>query len=234
MPAGLKLQRTTVAGRLGVCLVLLVGCQKVADGPAAPSSDLATVGPPAPTGASDAAVGGSLHPVAINRPAGPPRIRLAGVDPAGQSASVACSTCHSIREARLTTKTTEAFKEFHVGLTVRHGGLACYACHNPGDADTLRLADGAAVDYRDVMQLCAQCHGPQATAYEHGAHGGMNGFWDRRRGPQTKNNCIDCHPPHAPAFPRMVVTFKPRDRFQEVPGHLPSEDAHAHGSGHDE
>ncbi|MFT7633353.1 MAG: formate-dependent nitrite reductase cytochrome c552 subunit, partial [Mariniblastus sp.] len=79
--------------------------------------------------------------------------------------------------------------------------------------------DGTKVEFTDVMTLCAQCHGPQMTDYEHGAHGGMNGHWDLNRGPQTKNNCVDCHQPHAPKFPKMQPTFKPRDRFLKQEGH---------------
>lgn len=94
-----------------------------------------------------------------------------------------------------------------------HGKIACYACHNPSDADGLRLADGTSVSYEDVMTLCSQCHSKQAESFAHGAHGGMNGHWDLTRGPQMKNNCIDCHDPHAPSYPKMVVGFKPKDRF---------------------
>jgi hypothetical protein len=98
-----------------------------------------------------------------------------------------------------------------------HGELACYACHNTNDADMLQLADSTAVEYSDVMTLCAQCHGTQARDYKHGAHGGMIGYWDLSRGPRTRNNCIDCHDPHVPEFPTMQPTFKPRDRFLEPP-----------------
>src|SRR5690606_31590542 len=35
--------------------------------------------------------------VLIRKPSGPPQIELAGSDPQGRSASVACSTCHSVR-----------------------------------------------------------------------------------------------------------------------------------------
>ncbi|QDU89798.1 Doubled CXXCH motif (Paired_CXXCH_1) [Pirellulimonas nuda] len=165
--------------------------------------------PPAP--ASVAA-----YQVNIRRPSGPPLIELAGADPQGRAASVACSTCHSVRKPNLENKTAASLDEFHQGLTVNHGALACYACHSPDNADTLRLADGTTVEYVDVMTLCSQCHSKQAESFAHGAHGGMNGFWDLSRGPQTKNNCIDCHDPHAPKYPKMVVDFKPHDRFLDA------------------
>jgi hypothetical protein len=87
------------------------------------------------------------------------------------------------------------------------------SCHHPGNYNTLRLADGRSLAYDFVQTLCAQCHAPQATDYEHGAHGGMNGHWDLTRGPRQRKGCIDCHDPHAPAFPSMAPTFKPHDRF---------------------
>jgi formate-dependent nitrite reductase cytochrome c552 subunit len=159
------------------------------------------------------------YPVVIRRPSGPPRIELAGADPQGRSASVACSTCHSIREPNLNNVSAASLDEFHQGMTFNHGTIACYACHNPSDADMLRLADGTPVQHEDVMTLCSQCHSSQATAFAHGAHGGMTGFWDLSRGPQLKNNCIDCHDPHAPNFPKMIVGFKPKDRFNTPADH---------------
>jgi formate-dependent nitrite reductase cytochrome c552 subunit len=103
--------------------------------------------------------------------------------------------------------------QFHQGMPLVHGNLACYACHNPNDNDTLRLADETVVEYAEVMALCAQCHGSQAKNYARGFHGGMTGFWDLNRGGRVRNNCIDCHDPHVPEFPKMQPTFKPRDRF---------------------
>ncbi len=163
-----------------------------------------------------------VHAVIVHKPAGPPTVRLASVDPQQRLAEVACSTCHSVRPPNLENRLSTALDEFHQGLEFSHGELACYACHNPSNADTLRLADGSAVEYAEVLTLCTQCHSKQAESFAHGAHGGMNGFWDLSRGPQSKNNCIDCHDPHAPTYPQMTVTFKPKDRFNSA------EDSHAH------
>ncbi|WP_153555538.1 hypothetical protein [Roseimaritima sediminicola] len=164
-----------------------------------------------------------LFSVLIRKPDGPPRVKLAGRDPQGRSPEAACSTCHSIRDPNFGNTTPATLDEFHQGLSVAHGNLACYACHNPQDADTLRLADGTAVAYQDVMTMCSQCHSQQAESFAHGAHGGMTGHWDLRRGPQMKINCIDCHDPHSPVYPKMVVGFKPKDRFN-----VPADDHHDH------
>lgn len=153
----------------------------------------------------------------IRRPSGPPTIELQQTDPQGRTGEVSCSTCHSVRESDFTNRTPADLDLFHQNMSFSHGKLSCYACHNPGDADTLRLADTTVVTYPDVMTLCGQCHGTQARDYAHGAHGGMNGYWDLSRGPRSRNNCIDCHDPHVPKFPSMKPTFKPRDRFLDPP-----------------
>lgn len=163
------------------------------------------------------------YAVIIRKPSGPPRIMLAGNDPQGRTGSVACSTCHAVRQANLENKSPATLDEFHRGMAFNHGSITCYACHNPNEMDALRLADGSSLAFENVLTLCAQCHSKQAESFAHGAHGGMNGHWDLSRGPQMKNNCIDCHDPHAPQYPMMIVEFKPKDRFNE-----PSNAEHQH------
>jgi hypothetical protein len=201
------------------------GATKVAD---THLGDLTTsVGDSKPTDVGNPA----LFDIHVRQPEGPPRIELAGQDPQGRMASVACSTCHSVRKPNLDNKTASALDEFHQGMTMVHGNLACYACHHPDHPDALRLADGSVLAFTDVLTLCSQCHSKQAESFAHGAHGGMNGHWDLSRGPQFKNNCVDCHDPHAPSYPKMIVGFKPKDRFNNPidPEHAPAGvDSHDH------
>jgi hypothetical protein len=157
--------------------------------------------------------------VTIRKPAGPPRVELGphgalgGHDLTGKPVTVACSTCHAARPPNIASRGSADLDEFHQNLTFAHGQVTCLSCHNPRNYDTLHLADGSSVEYSEVMTLCAQCHGPKTRDYQHGAHGGMSGYWDLSRGPRTRNSCVDCHAPHAPRFPAMKPTFKPRDRF---------------------
>lgn len=88
----------------------------------------------------------------VRRPEGQPRIELAGVDPQGRQANVACSTCHSVRKRNLENKTA-LLDEFHQGLTMVHGNLACYACHHPDNPDALRLVDGSVLAFTDVLTI---------------------------------------------------------------------------------
>jgi len=183
-------------------------------------------GPAAPVGSS-----AKKFPVTIRKPAGPPRVELGIVDAAGQPVTAACSTCHATRPVNVANRSPADLDEFHQNLAFAHGKVSCLSCHNPTDYDTLRLADGRPVEYTEVMTLCAQCHGPQTRDYQHGAHGGSNGYWDLSRGPRTRNNCVDCHDPHAPSFPAMKPTFKPRDRFLDGSEHPNNE--HQKESGHE-
>lgn len=149
----------------------------------------------------------------VRHPDGPPQVFTGLQDLQGNEVSVTCSTCHGGKERVSTSTIDRPLTDFHKDLTVNHGRLTCLSCHNASDYDSLRLADGSRLEFENVMQLCGQCHGSQLRDYQHSVHGGMAGYWDRSRGPRQRLNCIECHDPHAPQFPKMHPTFKPQDRF---------------------
>ena len=141
-----------------------------------------------------------------------PSVDTGLVDYHGASAKVACMTCHTSKTPNPEAGAGGAIpKDFHQGLTYTHGGQTCLSCHNAGDYDTLRLADGRKLAFADAQMLCAQCHGQQTRDYRNGAHGGMNGYWDKSKGERTRNTCTDCHDPHAPAYPNWMPVFAPID-----------------------
>jgi hypothetical protein len=133
----------------------------------------------------------------------------------GEPILASCATCHAEHLKAPYAKTTADLKEFHVGKAFAHGKLVCGACHDLQDRERLHLADGTPLALAEVQQLCGQCHGTQARDYAKGAHGGMNGYWDLRKGPRTRNSCVDCHNPHTPKYPSYAPVQKPRDRFLE-------------------
>jgi hypothetical protein len=126
-------------------------------------------------------------------------------------AGTACTACHGptpeLEDAPVATG-----EAYHTDVTVSHGDLSCAQCHDPDDRSQLHLADDTVVPFLSVMTLCAQCHGTQHRDYLHGAHGGMSGFWDTQRGARLRNNCVDCHAPHDPAYARVLPVFPPADR----------------------
>jgi hypothetical protein len=186
-------------GVAALALGLLLGC--AGEPPAVPSE--------AYTGIS-----GTRHPVTTLFPPNPGTARAEPMLPDGTLSAIPCAQCHETRTAPETPPEARDIEEVHRGMQLDHGGLSCFACHEPTDSyRTLKLADGTPVAYERVMTLCSQCHGPQRADYDHGAHGGMTGYWDLSRGPRVKNACTVCHDPHSPRFPSMRPTFKPRDRF---------------------
>lgn len=154
----------------------------------------------------------TLHNVLIRKPAGPPRIKTGVVNALGEPVSIACVTCHATQPPQATLRSSAELDKFHTGLTYKHGELTCLSCHNKDDYNALRFADGASLGFEEVMKLCAQCHGPQYRDYQHGAHGGMTGHWDLSRGDRLRNNCIDCHDPHAPRYSAVKPVFPPNNR----------------------
>lgn len=134
-------------------------------------------------------------------------------DQLGRPTVTPCRTCHDAEDKSPLPDAASAPKGPHAGLTLVHGTLQCAACHDRTRRDQLHLADGTVIPLLEAMQLCGQCHGPQKRDYDHGAHGGMRGYWDLSRGPRERNHCVACHDPHAPAFGKFAPVSGPRDRF---------------------
>jgi hypothetical protein len=162
--------------------------------------------PPTEAATGDAA----LHAVTIHQPRWLEAISTRETDALGRPVEVRCETCHSTQQLALPTGTAN-LRGPHAAMHFEHGSNQCASCHDPAHYNRLRLATGESIAMTAAMQLCAQCHGPQARDYQHGAHGGMSGYWDLRRGPQIRNHCADCHDPHAPRFPQFSPAPPPRD-----------------------
>ena len=169
---------------------------------------------PAPEGAAEAAEA-PLHPEVIRRTGGTPTVAVRAT-PDAEPVEVACANCHSLRPDAARVQDAADLDDFHQGLRFEHGNLSCQACHNMDNHDTLRLSDGTAVPFTEVLRVCSQCHPEKAVAYAHGAHGGMNGHWDRTQGPRLRNSCVHCHHPHTPAYP----TFQPAPGPTDLPEHV--------------
>lgn len=188
---------STAARRRATGLVLfLIGCN---------GGDVPVVYQPLPDAAP--------YPEAVHQPPQLTSVESGLPDGRGAPTRVACVTCHSLRPAGAMPGSPEALQAFHRGLVFRHGELTCTACHQGERGDELHLADGRPVAMTEAQALCKQCHGPQTRDYLHGSHGGMHGHWERRLGPRTRNTCVHCHDPHAPAWQPVQPAPPPRDRF---------------------
>lgn len=154
----------------------------------------------------------ALYPVRIHEPP-----ELTTIATSEGSPGVRCATCHTLEgiAPAMPTEDDDASGP-HAGLRLAHGTNTCRSCHAAEDVTALALAGGTVIPMREAMTLCAQCHGPQYRDYQHGSHGGMRGYWDRTRGERQRNHCIDCHDPHAPAYPTYMPMPPPRDRVRPV------------------
>lgn len=178
---------------------------------------LAACGPPVTAQADQASDGDvAVFPETIHVPPGIGTMQTDLLDLHGRPVEIACSACHGVLPKIGEMKAPEK-RTFHQTHKLEHGKLQCRACHNPANTDVLHLADGATVPFSEVITLCAQCHGTQHRDFRHGAHGGMNGYWDRTRGERSRNTCLVCHDPHAPKIPVVQPARGPNDRFLEAP-----------------
>lgn len=156
--------------------------------------------------------------VIIHAPATLESLRTDVTTPDGRAVRLRCESCHGIEGiGAALPETADDAGGPHVGLRLAHGELRCAACHAPEEPERIRMADGRVLPMTEAMQLCAQCHGPQHRDYQRGSHGGMQGYWDLRRGDRLRNHCVDCHDSHVPAFPRFRPLPPPRDRFEPAP-----------------
>lgn len=206
------------------------------------ATDPATVPPSAATSSQAEAT----FPVRVRIPAQLPGVETGFLDTKGRPVTVSCAVCHSIIDetraaARLgkdsgnaniaevppeTILELRSLTGFHKGMTLEHGNLTCFSCHDPDDYEGFRLADGRPVAPAQVIDLCSQCHGPQRASFDRGAHGGMTGYWDLRLGPRDRNTCTDCHRGHRPRTSQVLPVPRSIDRFLEPPPR-PREDSHA-------
>lgn len=183
-------------------------------------------GRPEPSVAATGTTNTFLHPVIINQPAGTPKVATGLTNLHGEPVMASCSSCHATTTPNRQTRRSEDLRQFHQGLNYAHGGLTCLSCHNADNYEQLRLADSRPVEFTDSKTLCSQCHGPQRRDYDRGLHGGMTGYWDLTRGGRTRSTCINCHDPHAPAFPLVMPVLPPRDRISVPPPAHPEATPH--------
>lgn len=152
------------------------------------------------------------HPVTVHIPDTVGALDTSVHDINGVPTGVSCKTCHG-RGGFAELKGVP--ENFHEKMKVSHGTNTCYSCHDQEDRTKLHLANGTKLNFDQSQQLCAQCHGVQHRDYQHGSHGGMNGYWDLQRGPRDRNSCLSCHSPHTPKYAKVRPVHPPKDRFLE-------------------
>lgn len=77
----------------------------------------------------------------------------------------------------------------------------CLDCHDLNERDSLRLASGKLLDFKESYKLCGQCHGEKYRDWKVGVHGKRSGEWN---GKKEYLLCVHCHDPHSPKFRELT------------------------------
>ncbi|MDP1623091.1 MAG: hypothetical protein Q8M08_12220 [Bacteroidales bacterium] len=88
----------------------------------------------------------------------------------------------------------------------------CLDCHDLKSRDSLRLASGKLLDFKESYKLCGQCHGEKLRDWKVGVHGKRTGFWN---GKKEYLLCVHCHDPHAPKF-KEITPEPPPVRQEDI------------------
>jgi hypothetical protein len=121
-----------------------------------------------------------------------------------------CYVCHEKNKppvVKIDTNNIVTVPKEHEAEAMRHGrnnrNNNCYNCHDQTNLEKLRTRDGHQLEIADSSRLCASCHGPTYRDWEIGIHGRMTGFWNVASSQKTRQDCVSCHNPHAPAFQQI-------------------------------
>jgi hypothetical protein len=76
----------------------------------------------------------------------------------------------------------------------------CLDCHDLNNRDSLKLASGKLLDFKESYKLCGQCHGEKLRDWKVGVHGKRTGNWN---GKKEYLLCVHCHNPHSPKFAEL-------------------------------
>ncbi len=82
----------------------------------------------------------------------------------------------------------------------------CLDCHDLKSRDSLRLASGKLLDFKESYKLCGQCHGEKYRDWKVGVHGQRTGEWN---GKKEYLLCVNCHNPHSPKFRELTPEAPP-------------------------
>ena len=119
-----------------------------------------------------------------------------------------CTDCHDIFDSL--EEPPEHLRQ-HTEIVLDHGmNDRCLNCHARDSRGMLELHGGEKVPMTESALLCAKCHGPTYRDWERGTHGRTNGSWVTGSPDMARLLCIECHDPHAPAFPGIVPLPAPR------------------------
>ncbi len=113
-----------------------------------------------------------------------------------------CNDCHSeITPNNIRRDLVDMHDDITAILNHDNDNRWCLDCHDMQNRDSLRLASGRLLDFKESYKLCGQCHGEKLRDWKVGVHGKRTGEWN---GTKEYLLCVHCHDPHAPKFKEMT------------------------------
>ena len=112
-----------------------------------------------------------------------------------------CNDCHAFRKPNPVRRVLTEWHEDISGM-FNHDSQNrwCLDCHDLVSRDSLRLASGKLLDFKESYKLCGQCHGDKLRDWKVGVHGRRTGYWN---GEKEYYLCVSCHNPHSPKFAKL-------------------------------
>jgi hypothetical protein len=113
-----------------------------------------------------------------------------------------CNDCHSEIEPNADRR---ELVDFHDDISAMFNHDSdnrwCLDCHDMNNRDSLKLASGKLLDFKESYKLCGQCHGEKLRDWKVGVHGKRTGEWN---GKKEYLLCVHCHNPHSPKFKELT------------------------------
>ena len=124
-----------------------------------------------------------------------------------QQRDLACTTCHSVHNAKSekwqlkTAKQEDTCSTCHLQVKaqlqrsshhpIREGLISCADCHNAHGTNTPKL-----VKANSTNEQCYTCHMEKRGPF----------LWEH---PPVRENCLNCHTPHGSNHPKLMVEKRP-------------------------
>lgn len=113
-----------------------------------------------------------------------------------------CNDCHSeIEPNPIRRELVDMHDDIDAIFSHDNENRWCLDCHDSSNRDSLKLASGKLLDFKESYKLCGQCHGTKLRDWKVGVHGKRTGSWN---GKKEYLLCVHCHDPHTPKFKELT------------------------------
>lgn len=124
-----------------------------------------------------------------------------------------CSECHKDLKPNPTRrKLVDMHDDIDAMFNHDSENRWCLDCHDTQYRDSLHLASGKRLDFKESFKLCGQCHGDKYRDWKVGVHGKRTGDWN---GKKLYRLCVNCHNPHSPHF-KPLKPLPPPVRQEDI------------------